>query len=304
MSDAIMRREVGAVATVETWNQEQRDLIKRTVAPNATDDELAMFLHVAARSGLDPLRRQLHFLKVGGRLTFIADVNGLMARAAKEQDFEGLLHAVVYEKDTFAVDNTTGTVVAHTSNPLGANGKIIGAWATCFRRGMKPFTSVVRFAEYENSNNPLWKSKPGVMIDKTAKSTALRLAYPEQLGGIYDRAELDKLEEKEVNEPPPVQASKVEMVKAKLKAKLLTVGQEVTAPTTVTFGPHKGKQIAALSDAELSGTVDLGMSKLNAEPQAKWAQGVRDCLAHLEEEAMRRQAEPPPPFDLEPGTEG
>lgn len=193
---------------VQAWTPEQRDLIKRTVAPQASDDELAMFLHIAAVSGLDPLRKQIHFMKHSGRVVIVADVNGLQARAAREADFEGLLHAVVYEKDDFQVDNATGSVLRHTTNPLGSNGKILGAWATVKRKGKLPFTSVVRFGEYDNANNALWKSKPAVMIDKVAKSTALRLAYPEQLGGIYDRAELDKTDEREVNPAPaPVVAA-------------------------------------------------------------------------------------------------
>jgi phage recombination protein Bet len=183
---------------VQAWTPEQRALIKKTCAPDASDDELSMYLHVAAQSGLDPLRRQLHFMKVKGRVTFIADVNGLQERAAKEADFRGLLHAVVYEKDEFLIDQKTGEVVKHASNPFNA-GKPIGAWAVVFREGMRPFVSTVRFEEYRNGN-PLWNSMPSVMIDKCAKSTVLRLAYPGRFGGIYDKAEIR--EEKEVNPPP------------------------------------------------------------------------------------------------------
>lgn len=200
MADAIVKHLPQPVASIVPFSPEQRELIKRTVAPGATDDELAMFLHVAQRSGLDPLRKQIHFLKVGGRCAFIADVNGLQARAAQEADFEGLLHAVVYEKDAFEVNNTTGEVVKHIHNPLGNNGGIVGAWATVRRKGMLPFTAVVRFKEYENNNNPLWKSKPAVMIDKVAKSTALRLAYPVQLGSLMDESEAPQ--EREVNAAP------------------------------------------------------------------------------------------------------
>lgn len=204
-------------AAIQAFTGDQRDLIRRTVAPGATDDELAMFLHVAQRSGLDPLRKQIHFTKMGGRIAFIADVNGLQARAAKEPDFEGLLHAVVYEKDAFEMDNAAGVVAKHTNNPLGSNGKIIGAWATVHRKGMRPFTAVVKFSEYENSSNALWKSKPAVMIDKVAKSTALRLAYPEQLGGIYEAAEM---EEREVNAAPTPTVSRTSRIAAEVAAQV------------------------------------------------------------------------------------
>lgn len=203
-----------------TWSPEQRELIKRTVAPGASDDELAMFLHIASVSGLDPLRKQIHFTKMGGRVAFIADINGLQARAAKESDFEGILHAVVFEKDDFQVNNATGEIARHLSNPLGTAGKCIGAWAVVKRKGKLPFVSVVRFEEYFNSNNPLWKTKPAVMIDKVAKSTALRLAYPEQLGGIYEAAELDKAPEIDVTPPSQPVASRTQDVKGQVRATL------------------------------------------------------------------------------------
>jgi phage recombination protein Bet len=175
------------------FSREDIAVVKATCAPEATDAELKMFLHIAQRSGLDPLRKQIHFMKYQGRVSIVADINGLQARAAREPDFDGITHACVYEKEEFLVDNVTGEVVKHISNPFSAQrGKLVGAWATVHRRGMKPFTSIVHMEEYTSSYNPLWKTKPSVMLDKCAKSTALRLAYPEQLGGIYERAELEK----------------------------------------------------------------------------------------------------------------
>ena len=40
----------------------QIELIKRTVAKGATDDELDMFLHFCKQAGVDPLRKQAHFI--------------------------------------------------------------------------------------------------------------------------------------------------------------------------------------------------------------------------------------------------
>jgi phage recombination protein Bet len=186
------------------WNREEIDVIKKTCAQNATDAELAMFLHVCKRTGLDPLQRQIYFVKrkvnVGTqehpdwqeRPTIQAGVDGLQARALRMDDCEGIMCATVYERDTFVFDKKSGQVVKHESNVFGPQGAILGAWAIVKRRGRLPFVALVRFEEYNDPRSFLWKGKPSVMIEKVARSTALRRAYPEDFGGIYEPAEAGK----------------------------------------------------------------------------------------------------------------
>lgn len=294
MADAIVRQIPQAMA-IQDFSPDQKDLIKRTVAKDATDDELSMFLHIARQSGLDPLRRQIHFLKMQGRVVTIADVNGLQARAAREADYEGILHAPVYEKDDFLLDNVTGQVVRHTTNPLGANGALIGAWAIVKRRGMQPFVSVVRFREYDaSSRNPIWKSMPAMMIDKCAKSTALRLAYPEQLGSIYEPAELDNADEREVNPPPPIpteNGKRTTDVKAQLAAKAATLTSGNTPAQRAVFLLIKAGKTGAEAVAFVkSVTGKVKREDLTDEDTVK----LQDALALIESEKQPADPEPPP----------
>lgn len=58
--------------------------------------------------------------------------------------------------------------------------------------------------------------------------------------------------------------------------------------TVVAFGLYKGKTASALSDAELSETIDLAHQKLMEEPNARWAKAMRENLGMLEMEAEFR----------------
>ncbi|MBT2156544.1 recombinase RecT [Clostridioides difficile] len=80
--------------------------------------------------------------------------------------------------------------------------ELIGGWCEVSVRGMKfPIKSVVSLEEYSKSQ-ATWKQMPCVMIRKCAIVTALREAFPEDLQGLYDSAEIktvpDKLPQKPI----------------------------------------------------------------------------------------------------------
>ena len=217
----------------EGYTKDQITLIKNTVARGATDDELALFLHYCKTSGLDPLRKQATFQIRKTRCpichgagcsqcdhgyirvpTFIAGIDGLLARANQFPNFGGIQAAEVHEKDDFEFDALEGRPVKHK---YGAQrGPLIGAWATVyFKDGRKPMSAWYSLAEYMAvvGDNPQVAGKaPGLMLVKAVQSIVLRRAFPDPFSGIYIAEEFGnalpapaatpELKEPEIDENP------------------------------------------------------------------------------------------------------
>ena len=189
--------------------EDQTKLVKSYCARDATDDDLRLFLHYCKASGLDPLRKQAHFIirknkcqecygKGCGKCdrgyirvpTFLAGVDGLQARAERFPDYAGIMAAAVREGDEFGYEAGSGTV----KHSFGAKrGRLIGAWATVARKGKLPCTVFVEAAEFMQDGG-LWSSKPATMMEKTARSTALRRAFPEPFAGVYGEEEINMID--------------------------------------------------------------------------------------------------------------
>ncbi len=166
---------------VEANSQERPidlELVRRTVAAGATDDELAMYLHDCQRRGVHPLDRLLHFTihldKSGSRkYTPITSIDLFRARAANTGEHAGTDDAVYITDD--------GTQFPQTAS------------VTVYRvvKGVRcPFTATARWKEYKPSKDFMWLKMPYTMLAKCAEALALRKAFPAELGGLYTADEM------------------------------------------------------------------------------------------------------------------
>ena len=153
----------------------QVDLIKSQIAKGATDDELKLFLHVADKSGLDPLSRQIYFIKRSGKMTIQTGIDGFRAVADRTGQYVGSSDPVFEEngeipsKATVTVNKVVGGVVGN-------------------------FTATARWEEYYpgKSQGFMWDKMPHTMLGKCAEALALRKAFPAQLSGLYTGDEMDQ----------------------------------------------------------------------------------------------------------------
>jgi phage recombination protein Bet len=191
-----------AIEAVDTiWTRERIDLVKRTVVPKGIpDDEFLLFIEQCKRSGLDPLIKEAYCVgrnfnfgtrekpQWGTKYEFQPSEAGMLARAHRFPDFEGIQAAAVYSEDEITMDFGRGTVV-HTCNPVKRSGRLMGAWARVQVKGKLPVVVWLDLSGYQQQS-PLWQKIPGTMVEKCARVGALRKAFPSAFGNLYIAEEL------------------------------------------------------------------------------------------------------------------
>lgn len=162
-----------AVASDQGFSKDDIDLIKSTVAKGATDNELKLFLYRCKNMGLDPLKPgQVHFVKYGNNPgSIIVGIEGFRSKAAATGKLSGIKRGVIRDE----------------------KGKVVAGWCEVYRTDWQhPAREEVAFAEYTTGKN-LWASKPETMIKKVAEVAALRMAFPDDLGGVYSDDEMPEV---------------------------------------------------------------------------------------------------------------
>ena len=164
--------------------EEKKDVLKRTVAKAATNDEFEMFMHLAKQYGLDPFQKEIFFWKYDKDPTIMTSRDGYLKIANHHPEFNGYVADVVYENDSFKklMDG-----VEHNYQ-LKDRGAIIGAYCLVYRKD-RAFPVYV-FAPYEDykRNSQVWSNYPNAMILKCAESMALKRAF--SVSGLVSKEEM------------------------------------------------------------------------------------------------------------------
>jgi phage recombination protein Bet len=170
---------------------EQVDLIKRTVAKGATNDELNLYLFDCKRRGVHPLDKLIIFTKRKndrtGEYTYtpVTTVDFMRSRAADTGEHAGTDDAEYIETNTYPAKATVRVY-------RFVNGERCG------------FQASARWKEYypgDGAPGFMWRRMPYLMLGKCAEALALRRAFPQELGGLYVSEEMDQAGPVLSNEP-------------------------------------------------------------------------------------------------------
>ncbi len=154
---------------------EKKELLKRTLCANATNDEFDLFIYACDRYKLDPLMKQIYLVKYNGKVSIITGIDGYRLIAERTSKYmPGRETAYTYDKNG-NLFSATSYVKKRASD---------GSWHEC--------AATAIFSEYKASG-PVWVSKPHVMIAKCSEALALRRAFPADLSGLYTEEEMEQV---------------------------------------------------------------------------------------------------------------
>lgn len=184
----------------EFWTDKQRAALTQLGVADASNADLAVFLHVAQRSGLDPFARQLYMIgrkekkntpqgeQWVTRQTIQTGIDGyrLIARRAADRAGEKLA-----EPQPLWCGQDMQWLEAWPFDGPPAAAKVV-----VYRDG-EPFAGVVMFREFvqlgrDGKPMGLWRKMPANQLAKCAEAQALRKAYPQELAGVYVDEEMQQ----------------------------------------------------------------------------------------------------------------
>jgi phage recombination protein Bet len=232
---------------------EQIELIKNTVAKGATDDELKLFIYVCNKTQLDPFTRQIHAVKRRSQneagdwvdtMTHQIGIDGQRLISERSGKYRGMI-----EPEFFDQGGHGRTVWLDAKQPPRACR--VGILHRDFAQPVYATALYEEFVQRKRDNTPnkTWKEKPTVMLAKCAEAMARRIAFPQELSGLYVHEEMPP----EIDDDDEPRAA----LPVTRTAAVTTPGNAVAQVSAdgdvkLTFGTLKDRMLSTLTREELT----------------------------------------------------
>ena len=161
--------------TTAVYDSDMVAAIKNTVARDATDSELFMFISVANKYALDPFLGEIYFVKTkDGRSSLMSGRDGYRKIAMREPTYKVHYSDYVCANDEFKVTRKFGKLVdlEHTYSHRD-RGALVGAYCVLETNDDRRYFFYAEFSKYNTGQNA-WGSYPNDMIVKVAETRVFK----------------------------------------------------------------------------------------------------------------------------------
>lgn len=188
---------------IQLFSDEWANAVNEMFFPDLPKKEAAVFKELCRQRKLNPYTKQVYFVPYKDRRTnittysMIVSIDGFRSLAARTGLYGG------QDEPIFTYDK---------------NGNVHSCKVAVYRKDFdRPTVAVAHYSEYVQMTedyetktrvpNKNWR-KPHIMLAKCAEALALRKAFPDQLGGLHEEAELGVVVDGEVTQAPVDEAPK------------------------------------------------------------------------------------------------
>lgn len=273
------------------FTQEQVDLIKSSVMPNASNDELKLFLYVSKKSGLDPLTKQIYAVarwdkrQARNVFTFQTGIDGFRVVAERSSLYAGQVGPYWCGADGVWVD-----VWLKKEPPLAAK---VGVIRKDFKETLYAVANWESYVQKDKEGKPtqFWRNMAPLMLAKVAEALALRKAFPQDLSGLYTQEEMAQAQTE--NEPVKIKET-VNDVKIENK-KVETQAMESECSAIIKQIIEELKIICAdyTTERKIQFLKDIGLNNFNDIYNYK-KQNLENLLTELINFKLEKFVEPIP----------
>lgn len=172
--------------------ERKKELLKRTICKDSTDDEFDLFMHICKRTGLDAIAKQIYPVfreerqKNGSyikKMTIQTGIDGLRMIAERTGNYAPGKEPTYTFDANGKLESATSYIKKRTSD---------GTWhevsSTAYYDEFVQVQKNKETQKYEPTK--FWFKMPRQMLAKCAESHALRKAFPAEMSGVYTHEEM------------------------------------------------------------------------------------------------------------------
>jgi phage recombination protein Bet len=188
MTEVVLHQstELSIVHDQQSFTPAQRTALAHIGVENATDADVQVFFHVVKRTGLDPFARQIYMIgrKSQGTVkqTIQTGIDGYRLIGRRAANAAGATLSLKPVQWAHKDGGWRDVWMNQWGLPVAARVTIV--------RSGEEFTATALFDEYKQTKfdgglTQMWNQRPAGQIAKCAEALAWRMAFPQDLSGIY-----------------------------------------------------------------------------------------------------------------------